>query len=149
MIVITGPVYAPVYVNGEWVFINRTIGTFPKLVHVPTHFYKLVVCYKRPPGSVANTRALSANSSTNSNNGTTTGAASKGSAEKSIVPYNSAQQSQDWWPADLGNDNNKSVVAVAAFLVPNTDHVDSKVAVAMQLLNVHVLLTELCHIFSW
>lgn len=118
MIIITGPVYAPVYVNGEWVFINRTIGTFPKLVHVPTHFYKLVVCYKRPPGGASNTKAPSSNT--------------RGSAERSIVPYNGgAQQSQgavDWWPAELSN-TNKSVVAVAAFLVPNTGNVDAKVSI--------------------
>lgn len=57
---ITGPVYAPLYVNNEWVFINRTIGTFPKLVHVPTHFFKLVVCYKRPANGVKNS-AISQN----------------------------------------------------------------------------------------
>ena len=28
MVVITGPVYAPMYVQGEWVAINRTIGTY-------------------------------------------------------------------------------------------------------------------------
>eukprot|EP00428_Durinskia_dybowskii_P066799 CAMPEP_0170384430 /NCGR_PEP_ID=MMETSP0117_2-20130122/15993_1 /TAXON_ID=400756 /ORGANISM="Durinskia baltica, Strain CSIRO CS-38" /LENGTH=70 /DNA_ID=CAMNT_0010640177 /DNA_START=512 /DNA_END=720 /DNA_ORIENTATION=+ len=35
-LVITGPVYAPMFINNEWVFLNRTIGSFPKLVHVPT-----------------------------------------------------------------------------------------------------------------
>lgn len=70
MIVITGPVYAPVYVNNEWVHINRTIGTFPKLVHVPTHFFKVVVCLKKGQNSQKST---------------------------AMVPFNSS--SAEWWPA--------------------------------------------------
>lgn len=70
MIVITGPVYAPVYVNNEWVHINRTIGTFPKLVHVPTHFFKVVVYLKKGHNSQKST---------------------------AIVPSNGS--SAEWWPA--------------------------------------------------
>ena len=70
MIVITGPVYAPVYVNNEWVHINRTIGTFPKLVHVPTHFFKVVVCLKKGQNSQKST---------------------------AMVPLNGS--SAEWWPA--------------------------------------------------
>lgn len=37
-----------------------------------------------------------------------------------------SRDTADWWPADL---NAKAVVSVAAFMVPNTDHVYSKVKV--------------------
>lgn len=47
LIVITGPVYAPILIQGEWVHINRTIGTFPKLIHVPTHFFKIVLALNK------------------------------------------------------------------------------------------------------
>jgi DNA/RNA endonuclease G (NUC1) len=29
------------------VHINRTIGTFPKLIHVPTHFFKIILAYNK------------------------------------------------------------------------------------------------------
>ncbi len=32
VVVITGPVFAPFYINGKWVQQNLTIGTFPKLI---------------------------------------------------------------------------------------------------------------------
>lgn len=100
MIVITGPVYAPVYVNNEWVHINRTIGTFPKLVHVPTHFYKVVVCLKKGTSS---SRAITAAATTNGDSRT------------------------EWWPSkDTTYDG---VISVGAFLVANNDSVDSKVRV--------------------
>jgi DNA/RNA endonuclease G (NUC1) len=41
MVIITGPVFAPTYMNGKWVYFNQTIGTFPRLVNVPTHFFKV------------------------------------------------------------------------------------------------------------
>ena len=41
--VITGPVYAPVLINANWVYMLKTIGTFPKLITVPTHFFKVIV----------------------------------------------------------------------------------------------------------
>lgn len=99
MIVITGPVYAPVYVNNEWVHINRTIGTFPKLVHVPTHFFKVVVCLKKGPNSQKAT---------------------------AIVPINGNNSSvAEWWPAkDTTYD---AVISVGAFMVANDDSIDSKV----------------------
>ncbi len=40
---ITGPVFAPSFINNEWVFVHRTVGTFPRLISVPTHFYKVIV----------------------------------------------------------------------------------------------------------
>jgi len=47
LIIITGPVFAPVRsANGKWVYIQKTVGTFPKLVSVPTHFYKVVLAKK-------------------------------------------------------------------------------------------------------
>jgi endonuclease G len=62
----TGPVFAPTRLhNGEWVYINKTIGTlhikwsdgaengdtgrFPHLVHVPTHFFKVIFAFRRAP----------------------------------------------------------------------------------------------------
>ncbi len=44
---ITGPVFAPLFLHNEWVFMSRTIGYFPKLVHVPTHFFKVVIAKRR------------------------------------------------------------------------------------------------------
>ena len=67
------------FINNEWVFLNRTIGSFPKLVHVPTHFFKIVVL----------TRAGSGMKNNNTNNGN--------SKESMLV---------EWWPA---NSANKSV----------------------------------------
>ena len=56
--VFTGPVYAPSLVVGdnEWVYATKTVGSFPKLVHVPTHFFKVIVAR----------RATNANSATSS-----------------------------------------------------------------------------------
>lgn len=42
MIVVTGPVFAPTFIDNQWVFVHRTIGTFPKLIPVPSHFYKVI-----------------------------------------------------------------------------------------------------------
>ncbi len=42
-IVITGPVFAPTFIDNTWVYVHRTIGTFPNLIHVPTHFYKVIL----------------------------------------------------------------------------------------------------------
>lgn len=42
-IVVTGPVFAPVFIDNKWVFVHRSIGTFPNLVQVPTHFFKVIV----------------------------------------------------------------------------------------------------------
>ena len=39
--VVTGPVYAPMKIAGEWVAINRTIGT----VHVYVHIEELYFFY--------------------------------------------------------------------------------------------------------
>ena len=45
VMIITGPVYAPIFLQdiGEWVYFHRSIGHFPKLISVPTHFFKIIV----------------------------------------------------------------------------------------------------------
>jgi endonuclease G len=47
MVVITGPVFAPQLVSGSWVLSHRTIGTFPRLIAVPSHFFKVIVVAER------------------------------------------------------------------------------------------------------
>ena len=49
MEVISGPVFAPFYSNGKWMYIHNTIGTFPKLITVPSHFFKVILCRKFIP----------------------------------------------------------------------------------------------------
>lgn len=46
MVVITGPAYLPVQRDGEFMYANKAIGIYPKLIHVPTHFFKIIVCKK-------------------------------------------------------------------------------------------------------
>ena len=112
---LTGPVYAPMYVNNEWVRVNRTIGTFPKLVHVPTHFFKLVVGLKKQPGS--STKAIVPY--TGSSSSTSSGGSS------AMVVYDAQTGAcREWWPAEGTGQS----IAVAAFLVPNSDTVDAKVS---------------------
>ena len=111
---LTGPVYAPMYVNNEWVRVNRTIGTFPKLVHVPTHFFKLVVGLKKQPGSSTKAIVPYTGSSSTSNGGSS-----------AMVIYDAqAGACREWWPAEGTGQS----IAVAAFLVPNSDTVDAKVS---------------------
>lgn len=43
VLVVTGPVYAPVFVNHQWIYLTRTIGDFPHLITVPTHFFKVII----------------------------------------------------------------------------------------------------------
>lgn len=44
----TGPVFAPILLpNNQWVYMQRTIGSFPKLVSVPTHFFKVIKATRR------------------------------------------------------------------------------------------------------
>jgi hypothetical protein len=44
VIVITGPAYLPsCSENDGCIFLLKTIGNFPDLVHVPTHFFKIVL----------------------------------------------------------------------------------------------------------
>lgn len=43
VIVISGPAFLPTQVNGEWVQFHHVIGTFPRWIQVPTHFYKVVL----------------------------------------------------------------------------------------------------------
>lgn len=40
---ITGPVFAPLFLNNQWVYMHKTVGTFPNLVSVPTHYYKVIL----------------------------------------------------------------------------------------------------------
>ncbi len=40
--IISGPVFAPVNLpDGQWVYLIKTIGKFPNLVSVPSHFFKV------------------------------------------------------------------------------------------------------------
>jgi len=43
VIVITGPVFAPIFLDNSWVYVHRTVGTFPRLVTVPSHYYKVII----------------------------------------------------------------------------------------------------------
>mmetsp|Transcript_12234 Transcript_12234/g.12318 ORF Transcript_12234/g.12318 Transcript_12234/m.12318 type:complete len:375 (+) Transcript_12234:296-1420(+) len=43
VVVITGPVFLPVSIQGQWVYIYPTVGSFPRLVSVPTHFFKVIL----------------------------------------------------------------------------------------------------------
>jgi DNA/RNA endonuclease G (NUC1) len=43
LLVFTGPVFAPLFINEQWTYVINTIGKFPKLIHVPTHFFKVIV----------------------------------------------------------------------------------------------------------
>lgn len=47
--IVTGPVFAPLYINGKWIRTYTTIGTFPKLITVPTHFFKIVLAKRYLP----------------------------------------------------------------------------------------------------
>jgi hypothetical protein len=42
MVVVTGPVFAPVFVQGRWVYMSSTIGHFPRLIQV---FIVIVIPY--------------------------------------------------------------------------------------------------------
>ncbi|RYY82118.1 hypothetical protein EON63_13995, partial [archaeon] len=44
----------PVFINNEWVYIHKTLGYFPNLVRVPSHFYKVIVGRKKGGGGMAN-----------------------------------------------------------------------------------------------
>lgn len=50
-IIITGPVFAPIFIDNRWVYVHRTVGTFPNLIHVPTHFYKVILGKKKDGGA--------------------------------------------------------------------------------------------------
>ena len=41
--------FAPLFINDQWIQINRTVGTFPKLISVPSHFFKVVIGKKYSP----------------------------------------------------------------------------------------------------
>ena len=52
---------APLFIHDEWVYMNRSIGSFPKLVHVPTHFFKVVLARRAsPPGGSSSYQAAGA-----------------------------------------------------------------------------------------
>ena len=40
----------PVQRDGEFMYANKTIGIYPRLIHVPTHFFKIVICKKGNSG---------------------------------------------------------------------------------------------------
>ena len=97
MVVITGPVYAPVKFGATWTYMHRSIGTFPKLIHVPTHFFKVVVG-----------RRASARQSTSP-------LQISGSGTSALTLF------------QAGNGKGvDGVTFIGAFLVPNTDDVDPK-----------------------
>jgi len=50
VVVVTGPAFLPVRVRGQWVHIHRTVGSFPRLVEVPTHFFKVLLVRGRKLG---------------------------------------------------------------------------------------------------
>lgn len=39
---ITGPCFAPVFIDNQWMYMQQTIGAFPRLISVPTHYFKVV-----------------------------------------------------------------------------------------------------------
>lgn len=39
----TGPVFAPTFIENQWVYLHRTVGSFPKLIPIPSHFYKVII----------------------------------------------------------------------------------------------------------
>lgn len=43
MLVVTGPVFAPIFINNQWIYLHRTIGDFPNLITVPSHFFKVII----------------------------------------------------------------------------------------------------------
>jgi DNA/RNA endonuclease G (NUC1) len=36
-------------VQGKWVYLQHTIGAFPRLISVPTHFFKVILATKYTP----------------------------------------------------------------------------------------------------
>jgi len=46
LLVVTGPVFAPTALDGQWLQLHRTLGRFPRLVTVPSHFFKVVVAVR-------------------------------------------------------------------------------------------------------
>lgn len=44
---ITGPVFAPLFINNQWIHMTRTVGTFPRLISVPSHFFKVIIGRRR------------------------------------------------------------------------------------------------------
>jgi DNA/RNA endonuclease G (NUC1) len=46
LIIISGPVFAPIFIKGKWIYYHKTCGYFPKLITVPTHFFKVVLAKK-------------------------------------------------------------------------------------------------------
>lgn len=63
--VITGPAFVPVHVNGTWLHVHRTIGTFPNLVEVPTHFFKVILARGKKGSARKDVRAMSPDGSFN------------------------------------------------------------------------------------
>ena len=49
--VFTGPVFAPLFINGQWTYVVNSIGRFPKLIQVPTHFFKVIIGRRRRSSS--------------------------------------------------------------------------------------------------
>ena len=98
MVVITGPVYAPVKFGNTWTYMHRSIGTFPKLIAVPTHFFKVVVGRRASPRQPPLQLGGTDSSALTLSNGGGAG----------------------------GNKGVDGVTYIGAFLVPNTDDVDTR-----------------------
>ncbi len=86
------------FLNNQWIYTQQTVGTFPKLISVPTHFFKVIKGkrYVRP-----NHDLNSANNKNNSNN-----KSSINPIDSSLNPEHSVELEQ---------------VCIGAFLLPNQD----------------------------
>jgi len=60
IIIFTGPVFAPIFIQNQWIYMNRTIGAFPNLVSVPTHFFKVIIAKRKGKGQHGATLSLGA-----------------------------------------------------------------------------------------
>lgn len=40
--IITGPAYLPKLISGKWIYVIDTIGEYPKLISIPSHFFKII-----------------------------------------------------------------------------------------------------------
>jgi len=60
VVIITGPAYLPSCSSHGCVLNIRTIGCFPNLVHVPTHFFKIILTRKCQPSGDSTTLGCAA-----------------------------------------------------------------------------------------
>lgn len=43
MLIYTTPIFAPIFLNSKWIYIHNSIGYFPKLIPIPSHYAKVIV----------------------------------------------------------------------------------------------------------